>query len=135
MTSSFVVLAAEEEEEWDDMGGVRAYSTIYFDRYDNIYCGLYKVTGGWEIQDHQATVSNRYLHMGQAGFTKTGYFSDDREYYPTSNTFSKSAPSHWNTETNAVNTLYAGHSIGAITEADVSYQQGGDYHIELKNHI
>jgi len=91
---------SKSESRWDTAGGVRAYSTVNYDRSidGNLY--LYKLTsvsGGWERHDSSYVLSDRKVNYGATGTTKEGGFANQSSgfLYPTSDTYSYTAPSNW----------------------------------------
>lgn len=88
------------DEDEDSTYSVRAYSTIYWneyeDQYEILYGNLEKVIGGWQILDSRVYLSNRHVINGQCGWTMTNRYKEySQNKYPSSNTYSYTTPSSW----------------------------------------
>jgi hypothetical protein len=60
---------------WDSSGGIKAFSTIYYERpsYDgNYYIEIKYATGGWDFYDGNLRVLNRDVRIGASGPTAWG---------------------------------------------------------------
>ncbi len=84
----------------DSTYSVRAYSTIYWNEYEDqdeiLYGNLEKVIGGWQILDSRVYLSNRHVINGQYGWTMTNRYKQySQNKYPSSNTYSYTTPSSW----------------------------------------
>ncbi|MBY0085790.1 hypothetical protein [Brevibacillus brevis] len=115
-------LGSKEDEKWDSSYSVKAYSTYYFDRYYDQnglpYRDLTKVSGGWVIDDSSVAVTNKEVWFGASGGalrtdgTAGGtVIQDSPHYFPTSLSFSYSAPSSWRPVADSAS------SIGVTTKA------------------
>lgn len=91
---------SKSDSGWDSTLGVKAASTIYLDKvYDSRNVLHYKflsVNGTWSVYDSQYSLSNRQVTYGATGWSSFGSTTGQNEVkYPTSNSFSYSAPSTW----------------------------------------
>lgn len=83
---------------WDRTIGVKAYSTIYWNYYYNPqgvkYFKLEHADGGWQIYDNRLSLTNKTVLFGMSGSPMSGSsWGQSKYYYPTSTTYSYSAPS------------------------------------------
>lgn len=102
-TTSFGVLSAgnKYQEKDDATYGVRAYSTISYDKVTSGIISSYKlltVSGGWTVFDSQLKLSDRKVTYGASGNSLNGgpYTTQaSGNLFPTSNSFSYNAPTSW----------------------------------------
>jgi len=95
--TSFVSDDSKKSTSYLSDGGVKAYSTIYYNiKYDNnknTHIGLVGTDGGWTIVDSFYTLSNRNVSLVQSGRNNINWTNVNLTagpYYPSSNSFSYS---------------------------------------------
>ena len=99
-------IVSTQGSQYDEYAGasssVRSYSTIYWETKGSgtsRQFRLTKSTGGWTRLDSTVSMSNRLVRLGHTGVSK--------QFYPSTNSFSYSAPTTWswlnaNAETNVL---------------------------------
>lgn len=100
-TCAITVFATLPNDKWDVAGGLRAYSTVYYDivkdQYQMQFYDLYKVTGGWDRYDSTYSLSGREVSVGLVGGGMGGGVTTNQVMYkyPSSNSFTYYTPSSW----------------------------------------
>ncbi|WP_299833661.1 hypothetical protein [uncultured Metabacillus sp.] len=112
---------SKSASQWDSSYSVRAYSTYYYTRYEKdgyAYHDITSCSGGWSRSDSSVTMSQRKVIYGASGpsYPNGSYVQQNQTMYPTSNSFSYTAPSSWV----AVKTT---HAVGVSTW--VTLNRGG----------
>ncbi|GED33910.1 hypothetical protein BCE02nite_50510 [Brevibacillus centrosporus] len=98
---------SKSDSGWDTTLGVKAASTIYLDKYYDsrgaLYYDLISSNGTWSVYDSQYSLSNRKVTYGATGYSPFCSASGQNAVkYPTSDSFSYSAPSTWCASTGPV---------------------------------
>ena len=104
---------------------VRAYSTIYWDEVvsDGItYYTLDHVSGGWSILDSQATISNRFVRLGQNGWVYGyGWKQQYTPWMSVSSIYTKYAYTSWSPVSSTSTNFVGGSQRCIITQQGSSW--------------
>jgi hypothetical protein len=95
---NFQKTGSKYDYQWDPTGGVKAYSTIYVNKTTDsqgTWLDLQSVTGGWEIHDNTYYLTNMRVRLAQIGVGTNGSVYKTLDKYPSSLTWSYSAPPEW----------------------------------------
>lgn len=101
-TTSFAIAlsdGSQSDSSWDETGGVKASSTIYWNyAYNNGFTYLdmsgQKISGQWTIYDNELYLTNKKFTMGQSGITLNhGYKQQVSNSNPSSLTYNYTVPS------------------------------------------
>lgn len=142
-SNSFRIMSSSpnSDDKWDPTYGVRAYSTIYWDDWTDPrgmdYYDLKKVSGGWDIQDSQISLTDREVTVGANGWVWNEfppYQQQYEEFSPTPFTYNySSAAGNWNFFPVSASEQYA---VGSSSVATVHYKQSSNtYLLDFSNNI
>ena len=112
--------------QWDNSGGVKIYSTIYYtDHGDTI--SLDRVTGGYDKADRSLTIVSQALTMGATDPAHT----QNQTKYPSGSSWSYNAPSSWVAVDNIQGFV---QYMGAYYRVDIK-RSGSPWRVELINNL
>lgn len=122
--------SSKNDSKWDPTLGVKAYSTIYVTKSTTTkgtFLDLSSVSGGWSISDNSYSLTNMRVRLNQTGVSSSGSFNQHVDKYPTSRTWSYTAPTtSWppvSAETTGAGTAYVGAGqYTRITRGSSSWQ-------------
>ncbi|MDE8563289.1 hypothetical protein PNH38_05235 [Anoxybacillus rupiensis] len=92
---------SQNRYKWDSTLGVKAYSTVYYsivsDPRGSKHWDITSVSGGWQIEDNTYILSGMKVVIGQNGWSYWGGIVTAQSVtkYPSSRTYSYTAPSSW----------------------------------------